>query len=65
MSKNHLIPQSVMDSVDGMTNPSNSKNTRDNFQIRVEAIKDYCSTSLQQRQILIDTRKKKLPNNTY
>jgi hypothetical protein len=48
MIQKHLIPQIVIDCVDKMLDPRMNHNARQNFEQRVEAIKKFCETALEQ-----------------
>ncbi len=48
MIQKHLIPQAVIDCVEKMLDPATNQNVRQNFEQRVEAIKKFCETALEQ-----------------
>lgn len=46
MKNQHLIPPSVVDIVDKLSSPIAHENEKMNYVLRLEAIRDYCSTVL-------------------
>jgi hypothetical protein len=48
MTQKHLIPQVVIECVEKMLDRSINPNVRQNFEQRVEAIKKFCETALEQ-----------------
>jgi hypothetical protein len=49
MLQKHLIPPAVIDCVEGMTNKNFNVNTRNNYEDRVRAIKEYCEQELNKK----------------
>jgi hypothetical protein len=48
MIQKHLIPQIVIDCAEKMLDPNTNSNIRQNFEERLEAIKEFCNSSLEQ-----------------
>ena len=48
MIQKHLVPQVVIDCVESMLDPKTNPNVRQNFEQRVEAIKKFCESALEQ-----------------
>jgi metal-responsive CopG/Arc/MetJ family transcriptional regulator len=48
MSQSHLVPQIVIDCAEKMLDERNNYNVRDNYQQRLEAIRKFCESALNQ-----------------
>lgn len=48
MNNQHLVPQAVIDCAERMLDPRSNQNTRENYQLRLEATKKFCETVLEQ-----------------
>lgn len=46
MKNEHLVPQVIIDLVNHMNSDNTPYNTKVNYQMRIEAIRDYCNTVL-------------------
>lgn len=46
MKNLHLVPALIQDLVSKLVDPSIRENEKFNYQIRIEAIKDYCEVAL-------------------
>jgi hypothetical protein len=46
MKNLHLVPANVIDLVDNINNPHIKENERNNYVLRLEAIRDYTTTCL-------------------
>ena len=46
MNRDHLIPAIVMDLIEKLSDNSVRENEKMNYQLRLEAIRDYCNLAL-------------------
>lgn len=58
MKNIHLIPINIQDLVEKMMAPGTRDNERNNYVLRVEAIRDFCAEAIKQNENKISAQRK-------
>jgi hypothetical protein len=58
MKNLHLVPINIQDLVEKMMSPATRDSERQNYVLRVEAIRDFCNESIRQTENKISAQKR-------